>query len=145
MEDRSVNLGAVFAEYLTKLKMKPMKGTSTKRETVGSLITPISRHLGIRMNGVTVIRTRLFLDAAHLTSTQWLKEGCYWSYVDEDSGHLLELPQQTVTEFDGDVTRLAFHLDPILHQDLAHHTRSSRRTALARRPQFPTHPGHFHE
>ncbi|KAH0884129.1 hypothetical protein HID58_060225 [Brassica napus] len=75
------------------------------------------------------------LDAAHLTSTQWLKEGCYWSYVDEDSGHLLELPQQTVTEFDGDVTRLAFHLDPILHQNLAHHTRSSSRTALARRPR----------
>ncbi|KAL0730374.1 hypothetical protein Bca4012_026467 [Brassica carinata] len=35
------NLGAVFSEHLVGLKMKPIKGTGRKKETVESLLTPI--------------------------------------------------------------------------------------------------------
>ena len=112
-------MGVVFVEYLVKLKMKLLKGNGAKRETVENLLTPIIRHLGIRTDGVTVISTRLFMDASHLTSTQWLKEGRFWIYVDDDKAHLLELPWRTATDFRGDVTRLAFHPDPILRRNPA--------------------------
>ena len=41
------NLGALFVELLVKLKMKPFQASGTKKETVGSLLTPIFRHCGI--------------------------------------------------------------------------------------------------
>ena len=42
---------------------------------------------------------------------------------DDDRSYLLELPQRTVTDFDGDVTRLEFHPDPILRQNPANRPR----------------------
>ncbi|KAL0696519.1 hypothetical protein Bca4012_063699 [Brassica carinata] len=60
------NLGAIFAEHLVGVKIKPFTGTSQKTETVGSLLTPIFRHLGIRLDEDTAITTRRFLDEAHL-------------------------------------------------------------------------------
>lgn len=140
MEDRSVNFGAMFAEYLAKLKMKHLKGTGAKKETMGSLLTPIFRHLWIRMDGVTIVRTRLFMDAAHLTRTHWLKEGRLWTYVDDDGDHLLELPQWTVTDLGDDVTSLAFHPDPILRRNPVNrpHRRAIPRAAGAAAAQ--THP-----
>ena len=41
------NIGAVFAEHLVKLKMKPFQSKGRKKETVGSLLTPIFRHYGV--------------------------------------------------------------------------------------------------
>ncbi|KAL1210702.1 hypothetical protein V5N11_030335 [Cardamine amara subsp. amara] len=39
--DRNINLGAIFAHHLVSLKTKTFLGRGTKRESVGSLLTPI--------------------------------------------------------------------------------------------------------
>ncbi|KAL0807016.1 hypothetical protein Bca101_099508 [Brassica carinata] len=113
MEDRSVNLGAVFAEYLVKLKTKLFHGIGAKKETVGSLLTPMSGTLGLGWMESPSSET-VFMDAVHLTSTQWLKAGRFWTFANGDRSHLLELPQRTATYFRGDVSRLALHPDPLL-------------------------------
>lgn len=62
------NLGALFSEHLVGLTMKPFKGTTRKRDTIGSLLTLIFMHLDIRLDEGTTNRFRLYLDEAHLTS-----------------------------------------------------------------------------
>lgn len=113
-EDQSINLGAVFVEYLVKLKNKPFQGSGTKNEMVGSLLTQIFMHLGIRIDRVTLIRDRVYMDAAHLTSAKWLNEGCFWSFRDSAETHLLQLPQRTATDFHGELAKLEFNPDPLL-------------------------------
>ncbi|KAL0886044.1 hypothetical protein Bca101_010027 [Brassica carinata] len=73
------NLGAIFAEHLVGLKMKPFTGMSQKTETVGSLLTPIFMHLGIRLDEGTAVITRRFLDEAHLLHSGWLKDNLFWT------------------------------------------------------------------
>ena len=40
-DDMWPNLGALFAEQLVKIKMKPFQTAGAKMETAGSLLTPI--------------------------------------------------------------------------------------------------------
>ena len=68
------NIGAVFAEHLVKLKMKPFQSKGKKKETVGSLLTPIFRHCGVPLDDAEMDDRIVYMDAAHLMSTQWLKE-----------------------------------------------------------------------
>ena len=60
-DDLWPTLGAVFAEHLAKLKMKPIGGKGRKKETVGNLLTPVSCTLGslwIRPRSVGTEHTR---------------------------------------------------------------------------------------
>ena len=41
----------------------------------------------------------VYMDAAHLTSTQWLKDDRDWCLRDEDGIHLVRLPLQSLTDF----------------------------------------------
>ena len=77
VDDLWPNLGAVFAEHLVKLKMKPIGGSGQKKERLGSLLTQIFMHVGIPLAEATVIRTRAYMDAEHLTYAQWLKDDCF--------------------------------------------------------------------
>ena len=51
-DDLWPNLGAVFDEHLVKLEMKPIGGRGRKKETVGSLLTPIFMHIVIPLDHV---------------------------------------------------------------------------------------------
>ncbi|KAG5388687.1 hypothetical protein IGI04_030228 [Brassica rapa subsp. trilocularis] len=51
-DDLWPNLGAVFYEHLVKLEMKPIGGRGRKKETVGSLLTPIFMHIVIPLDHV---------------------------------------------------------------------------------------------
>ena len=68
------NIGAVFAEHLVKLKMKLFQSQGKKKETVGSLLTLIFIHCGVPLDDAEMDDRIVYMDAAHLTSTQWLKE-----------------------------------------------------------------------
>ncbi|KAF8102849.1 hypothetical protein N665_0192s0010 [Sinapis alba] len=106
--DQRVNLGAIFAEHLATLKDKPFKGTGPKKETIGSLLTPILSFLGISFDGASVVSELRFMDDSHLTRTQWLKEGKYWSFVDVEGPRMIALPVPEVTDFADDPERLDF-------------------------------------
>ena len=67
-DDTWLNLRALFAEHLVKLKIKPFQTSGMKKETVKSLLTPIFRHCGIPLDEVTVDDQLVYMDAAHLTS-----------------------------------------------------------------------------
>ena len=86
------NLGALFAEHLVKLKMKPFQAKGAKKETFGSLLTPIFMHCGVPLDDSADDKKLVYMDAAHLTSAYWLKDNHYWSFRDEDGTHLVELP-----------------------------------------------------
>ena len=106
------NIGAVFAEHLAKLKMKPFQSKGKKKETVGSLLTPIFRHYGVPLDNAEMDDRIVYIDAAHLTSAQWLKEDhdCYLR--DEDGTHLVRLPLRTLTDFGHGLTSIQFRPDP---------------------------------
>ena len=69
-DDTWPNLGALFAEHHAKLKMKPFQSRGKKKETVGSLLTPIFRHCGVPLDAVTMNYQIIYMDATHLTSAQ---------------------------------------------------------------------------
>ncbi|KAF2557333.1 hypothetical protein F2Q68_00016228 [Brassica cretica] len=108
--DHLVNLGHIFAEHLVSLKRKAFTGTCAK-ESVGSLLTQIFRHPGIRLVQTTVKRDMYFMDETQLTSVQWLKDGRLGFFIDEIGPHLIELPNRKATNFDGCRSRLEFHPD----------------------------------
>ncbi|KAF3509920.1 hypothetical protein F2Q69_00009934 [Brassica cretica] len=56
----------------------------------------------------------IYMDAAHLTSTQWLKEYRDWCFRDENGTHLVRLPLRTITDFDHGHTSIQFCPDPRL-------------------------------
>ena len=68
-DDAWPNLGAIFAEHLTKLKRKPFQSTGRKRETVGSLLTPIFVDCGVPLDDAEMDDRNLYMDSAHLTRT----------------------------------------------------------------------------
>ena len=68
------NIGAVFAEHLVKLKMKLFQSKGRKKETIGSLLTLIFIHSGVLLDDAEMDDRIVYMDAAHLMSTQWLKE-----------------------------------------------------------------------
>lgn len=78
-EVASPNIGAIFSDHLVSLKSMPFKGTKAKRETLGSFLTLIFMYLGICLVE-NAVRTRLFMDEAHLTSSGWLKKGILLSF-----------------------------------------------------------------
>ena len=108
--DHLVNLGHIFAEHLVSLKRKAFIGTCAKK-SVGSLLTQIFRHPGIRLVQTTVKRDVYFMDETQLTRVQWLKDGCLGFFIDEIGPHLIELPNRKATNFDGCRSRLEFHPD----------------------------------
>lgn len=104
---------------------------------MGSLLTPIFRNLGIPLDQAMVVRDRVYTDVGHLTGTVWLKEGCF----------LIQLPHRTAKDFQGEVSRLEFHPDPLLLHNPIHmpHRAAVPRAARAARdppeasfPDFPT-------
>ena len=68
------NIGAVFAEHLVKLKMKPFQSKGRKKEMVGCLLNPIFIHCGVPLDDAEMDDRIIYMDAAHLMSAQWLKE-----------------------------------------------------------------------
>ena len=54
----------------------------------------------------------IYMDAAHLTSAQWLKDNRYWCFRDEDGPHLVELPHRALTDFSAGLPSIQFHPDP---------------------------------
>ena len=82
-EDSKVNppnLGAVFAAHLVELKKKPFTSRGKKKETVGSLLTPIFQYLGICLDPRSAERDHAFLDEQHLVHSLWLEEGKLWHF-----------------------------------------------------------------
>ena len=67
-DDTWPNLGALFPEHLINLKMKPFQTSTTKKETVGSLLTPIFRHCRIPLDMAAMDDQLVYMDATHLTS-----------------------------------------------------------------------------
>ena len=58
--------------------MKPFQSSGAKKETVGSLLTPIFRHCRVvPLNDAAMDDQLVYMDAAHLTSAQWLKDNHY--------------------------------------------------------------------
>lgn len=133
-DDQLPNLRAVFAEHLVKLKMKPFLGTGTKKEIGGSLLTPICRHFMLFLEQATVTRDCNFMDAVHLTITQWLQEVCFLSFRDDAGTHLLLLPHRTATDFQGELTRLKFHPYALLLRNTANRPRRHAVPQASRAP-----------
>ena len=79
--------------------MKPFQSTGKKRETVGSLLTLIFVHCGVPLDDADMDDWIVYMDAAHLTSAQWLKHDRDWCFRDEDGIHLVRLPLQSLTDF----------------------------------------------
>ena len=93
------NLGAIFAEHLVKLKMKPFQSQGKKKETVRSLLTPIFIHRGVPLDDAAMNDQIIYMDAAHLTSAQWLKDDRYWCFKAQDGSSLVQLPNRALTDF----------------------------------------------
>ncbi|WZZ35028.1 hypothetical protein YC2023_018429 [Brassica napus] len=108
------NIGPVFAENLVKLKMKPFQSNGRKKETVGSLLTLIFLHCGVPLDDAEMDDRIVYMDAAHLTSTQWLKEDRDWCFRDEDGTHFVRLPLRPLMDFDHGLTNIQFCPDPCL-------------------------------
>ena len=96
--------------------MKPFQSKGKKKETVGSLLTRIFIHCGVPLDDAEMDDLIVYMDAAHLTSAQWLKEDRDWCFRDENSTHLVSLRLRTLTEFDHGLASIQFCPDPrLLH------------------------------
>ena len=110
-DDSWPNLGAIFAEHLAKLKMKPFQSTGKKRETVGSLLTPIFVHCGVPLDDADMDGRIVYMDAAHLTNSQWLKDDrnrCFrdettYTWLGSNFSHLRTSPMD-LAAFSSDLT-----------------------------------------
>ena len=110
------NIGAVFAEHLVKLRMKPFQSKGRKKETVGSLLAPIFTHYRVPLDDAAMDARIGYMDIAHVTSAQWLKEDRDWCFRDENGTHLVRLPLRTLTEVDHGLASIQFRPDPrLLH------------------------------
>ena len=58
-------------------------------------------HCRIPLDEATVHDQLVYMDTAHLTSTHWLEDGCFWTFRDANGTHLIELPRHSVTDFSG--------------------------------------------
>ena len=137
-DDLWPNLRAVFTEHLANLKMKPIGGKGRKKETVGSLLTPIFMHIGIPLDQATVSRNRAYMNTAHLTYAQWLNDECFWSFRNGAGTHLIELLQRTVADLQSDLARLKFHPDPLLLCNIPRSVPMPRAARAAARSQPET-------
>lgn len=94
------NLGAVFAAHLVGLKKKPFTSKGKKKkDTVGSLLTPIFLYLDPR----SADRNHAFLDEQHLVHSLWLEEGKLWRFRIRDEHRLLPLTDRMITDFGNSV------------------------------------------
>ena len=57
--------------------MRPFQSSGAQKETVGSLLTPIFEHFGVPLDDSAMDDWIVYMDAAHLTSVQWLKDNRY--------------------------------------------------------------------
>ena len=126
------NLGAIFAAHLVELKKKPFTGKGRKKETVGSLLTPIFEYLGIRLDPSTADRSNRFLDEQHLMNSGWLKEELLWSFRIGNQHRLLPMPNRMITDFNDRIDRLRFMPDSQLLRDLSAIPRRPPRVRRAR-------------
>ncbi|KAF3547427.1 hypothetical protein DY000_02007578 [Brassica cretica] len=86
--------------------------TGRKRETVGSLLTPIFVHCRVPLDDAEMDDRIVYIDAAHLTSAQWLKDDRDWCFRDEDGVHLVRLPLWSLTDFSHGLNIIQFRPDP---------------------------------
>ena len=95
----------------------------------------------------------VYMDAAHLTSAQWLKDNRYWSFRDVDGTHLVELPLCTLTDFDTGLTIIQFRPDPRLlrapstmprRYTVQRHWRTSAAPARGCTPAIPAYARHVY-
>ena len=56
----------------------------------------------------------VYMDAAHLTIAQWLKEQSDWCFRDENGTHLVRLPLLRLTDFNHGLASIQFRPDPRL-------------------------------
>ncbi|CAN7120704.1 uncharacterized protein LOC103848275 [Brassica rapa] len=137
------NLGAVFAAHLVELKKKPFtnKGKN-KKETVGSLLTPIFQYLGIRLDSHSADRDHAFLDEQHLVHSLWLEEGKLWRFRIRDEHRLLPLPDRMITDFGNNVEQLRCMPDEAFLRNPRNMSRRppSIRHTRAQDPQAPPLP-----
>ena len=94
--------------------MKPFQSKGKKKETVGSLLTRIFIHCGVPLDDAEMDDLIVYMDAAHLTSAQWLKEDRDWCFRDENSTHLVRLPLLQLTDFNHSLASIQFRPDPSL-------------------------------
>ncbi|KAF3592246.1 hypothetical protein DY000_02023833 [Brassica cretica] len=111
--------------------------SATKKETVGSFMTPIFEYLGIRLDPSTADRSHCFFDEQHLMNSGWLKEELLWSFRIGSQHRLLQMPNRTIIDFDDSVDRLRFMPDAQLLRDLPAIPRRPPRVRRARATQGP--------
>ncbi|XP_023633318.1 uncharacterized protein LOC111828955 [Capsella rubella] len=110
----NVNMGAVFAHHLVSLKTKPFSGTGKKTESVGSLLTPIFQHFGIRTEGCSIVTTRSLMNEEYLKHAKWIKDDWLWCFSDTTGEHMVQLPDPELTAIGEDPHQLLFEPDPRL-------------------------------
>ncbi|KAF3592245.1 hypothetical protein DY000_02023832 [Brassica cretica] len=131
------NLRAIFSAHLVDLKKMPFMGKGQKKETVGSLPTPIFEYLGIRLDPSTADRSHRFLDEQHLMNSGSLKEDLLWSSRMGNQHRLLPMPNRMITDFDDQIDRLRFMPNPQLLRDLPAIPRRPPGVRRARATQGP--------
>ncbi|KAL1217225.1 hypothetical protein V5N11_013518 [Cardamine amara subsp. amara] len=111
--NRDLNLGAVFANHITTLKIKAF--SSKQFESVGCLLTPIFSHIGIVMFNASLNTSRIVMNHAYLRHVTWIKNDNIWIFTDSD-GHVwnIKLPKQSLTEIRDDYTCIFLHPDQSL-------------------------------
>ncbi|XP_056853893.1 uncharacterized protein LOC130503231 [Raphanus sativus] len=143
------NLGALFAEHLISLKKKPFTGSGRKKESVGSLLTPIFELCGVRLDRSTADRRHLFMDEQHLTHCVWLNESLLWFFRIDRRFRMFQLPHASLTDFDHQVDRIRFRPDDEFLLELTTESRQepmergvggSQAAPAAPLPDFPDIP-----
>ena len=94
--------------------MKPFQSQGRKKETVGSLLSPIFIHFRVPLDDAEMDDRLVYMDAAHLTSSQLLKEDRDWCFRDENGTHFVRLPLRTLTDFDHGLASIQFRPNPRL-------------------------------
>ncbi|KAL1226412.1 hypothetical protein V5N11_022999 [Cardamine amara subsp. amara] len=108
---RNVNLGAIFAHHLVSQKTKPFLGRGTKRESLGSLLTPIFRHFRIDTSSCSIVTTRAAMDMYYLKNVRWIKSEWIWCFRTAAGSHMIQLPQQELTAITEEPNQLRFEPD----------------------------------
>jgi len=90
--DRDVNFGTVFAHHLVSPKTKLFSGTWKKIKRIGSILTPISEHFNISIDGVRIVTKKVKHDKAYLKRAHWLKGSLIWCFRYGPGNHMIQLP-----------------------------------------------------
>ncbi|KAF3540222.1 hypothetical protein F2Q69_00022849 [Brassica cretica] len=110
IEDTWDDYDSIFYNAWLHVSIEPTR----KRETVGSLLTPIFVHCDVPLDDADMDDRILYMDTSHLTSAQWLKEDRDWSFKDGDGIRLVRLPLRSVMDFSHGLSSIQFRPDPRL-------------------------------